>query len=89
MAKKIYTDEEVRLRKNARQKEYAKRSGYAANNKYNKEKTKSYAIRMMKSSDSDIIDWLEEQFNKAGYIKGLIREDMIRAKENLKSFKDE
>lgn len=36
---------------------------------------------MMKNSDNDIINWLEEQPNKAGYIKRLIREDMVKVKK--------
>ena len=72
-----YTAEEARLRKNARQKEYEKRTGYASINKYNKEKTKSMAIRFMQS-EYDLVEWLNEQDNKAGYIKDLIRQDMER-----------
>ena len=36
MAKKIYTEEEARERKNARQREYAKKTGFKSNNDYNK-----------------------------------------------------
>ena len=78
MATKKYTPEEARERKNARQREYSKKSGYKANNQYNKDKTKSFVIRMMLSTESDIIDWLEKQPNKAGYIKQLIRDDIAR-----------
>lgn len=31
---------------------------------------------MMKNSELDIIEWLEKQPHKAGYIKSLIRADM-------------
>ena len=31
---------------------------------------------MMINTEQDIIDWLEKQPNKAGYIKALIRADM-------------
>ncbi len=78
MATKKYTAEEARERKNARQREYAKRTKYAANNKYHKESTTSISIRMINSTDSDIIKWLEKQPNKAGYIKQLIRDDIHR-----------
>ncbi len=70
--------EEARERKNERQREYAKRTGYAANRKYDKEQTKSIAIRFMKNTESDLLAWIELQENKAGYIKSLIREDMKR-----------
>ena len=62
--------------KNEVQREYEKRTGYAAQNKYHKENTKSFVIRMMINTEQDIIDWLEKQPNKAGYIKALIRADM-------------
>ncbi len=78
MATKKYTPEEARERKNARQREYAKRTGRAADRKYQKEKTKQYALRMFLSTDADIIDWLENKENKTGYIKQLIREDIQR-----------
>lgn len=74
-SKKIYTDEEARLRKNIRQREYEKRTGYAATSKYLKEHSKSFAMRFLES-DMDLYDWLDKQENKAGYIKELIRRDM-------------
>ena len=37
MAKKVFTEEEARERKNARQREYSKKTGYAAQEKYKKE----------------------------------------------------
>lgn len=36
MARKKFTEEEARERKNARQREYAKRTGFKSNNEYNK-----------------------------------------------------
>ena len=33
MAKKVFTEEEARERKNARQREYSKKTGYAAQEK--------------------------------------------------------
>lgn len=47
-----------------------------AREKYHKEKTKSIAIRLMISTESDIIEKLDSVENKAGYIKKLIREDI-------------
>lgn len=46
--------------------------------KYNKEKTKTYLLRLNKETDKDIINWLEDTDNKTGYIKSLIREDIER-----------
>ncbi len=46
--------------------------------KYNKEKTTTVLIRLFKSTDSDIIARLDQQTNKTGYIKALIRDDIER-----------
>lgn len=46
--------------------------------KYNKEKTKTYLLRLNKETDKDIIELLEDTDNKTGYIKSLIREDIER-----------
>ena len=47
MAQKKYTEEEARERKNARQREYAKRTGYDAQGKYN-EKTYTQIVVSVK-----------------------------------------
>lgn len=74
MAKKIYTEEEARERKNARQREYAKRTGYAANIKSAKKNVKRYVVNLSVNTEKDIIDELESKDNKMGFIKQLIRE---------------
>lgn len=76
MTKKIYTEEEARLRKNERQREYAKRTGYAANAKYLKEKTRRYIVQCVINTEQDIIQKLDSVDNKSGYIKSLIRKDI-------------
>lgn len=58
------------------QRDYAKRSNYAAQNKYAKNNTKHFGIILNINTDTDIIDWLSKQENKQGYIKSLIRKDM-------------
>lgn len=78
MAKKVFTEEEARERKNARQREYAKRTSYASSTKYEKDNVKRYVVKLVVNTEQDIIDWLEKQDNKAGYIKELIREDIKR-----------
>lgn len=40
--------------------------------------TKIITLRLNNKTDADVIEWLEKQDNKAGYIKRLIREDMAR-----------
>lgn len=55
-----------------------------ASNKYNKANTKTYCFRFNRKTDADIIERLEKQTSKQGYIKSLIRaesriaEDFIR-----------
>lgn len=48
---------------------------------YAKENTKSYSFRFMLKTDSDVIEQLEKQDNKSGYVKTLIREDMKKSGE--------
>lgn len=82
------SEEEKQERKNARQREYAKRTGYAAqkayqqrtgyeaNYKSNKKNTKMFGLRLSYSADGDMIDYLDGLENKNDYIRGLIRADM-------------
>lgn len=44
-----------------------------ASNKYNKANTKTYCFRFNRKTDADIIEKLERQTSKQGYIKSLIR----------------
>ncbi|MEE0872000.1 MAG: hypothetical protein UIH27_00840 [Ruminococcus sp.] len=78
MATKKYTAEEARERKNARQREYAKKTHYRATTKSEKENTRRYVVKAAYSTDADIIEWLESIDNKMGYIKQLIRDDIQR-----------
>lgn len=73
--------EEARLRKNARQREYAKRTGYSSNYNYAKNNTKTYTFRFVINTDADIIEHLEQQKNRLGYLKKIIREDINRENE--------
>ena len=76
MAKKVFTEEEARERKNARQREYAKKTGYAADMKYKKANTKQIALRLNYNTEADILKKLESVENTQGYIKDLIRADI-------------
>lgn len=49
--------------------------------KYNKEKTTVINVRLVKSTEADILEQLEKQENKAGYIKSLIRKDIEKQKQ--------
>ena len=44
---------------------------------YNKENTVQVALRLNKNTDEDVIKWLNDQKNKQGYIKNLIRKDIV------------
>ena len=79
MPRRIYTDEERRERKNARQREYAKRTGYAAQNKYKLEKSVNFSFRLYTPQDNEMLEWLEAQPIKSGYLKSLIKADMQKS----------
>ena len=54
-----------------------------AENKYNydrqyaKEKMQQVKLTLNKGTDADLLAWLEKQPNKQGYIKTLIRKDIM------------
>lgn len=60
------------------QREYEKRTGYAAQAKYKEKNTKRIAFDVNLNTDQDIIQRLSEVPNKQGYIKELIRADIAR-----------
>lgn len=77
-----YTPEEARARKNARQTEYEKRTGYAAKRKYEKENVRRYVISSSVNSEPELIAWLDSKENKAGYIKNLVYADMQKNRKS-------
>ena len=50
--------------------------------RYNREKTTVVNIRLVKSTEADIIAQLEKQPNKSSYIKALIRADIEKGAKN-------
>lgn len=58
------------------QKAYEKRTSYAANIRYQKENMRRIALMLNRNTDADIIEKLESEPNKSGYIKQLIRDDI-------------
>lgn len=48
----------------------------AASIRYNEKNTHRIALAFNKEHDADIIEHIEKQDNKQGYIKRLIRDDM-------------
>ena len=63
------------------QRDYAKRTNYAADIRSMKKNTIVLGVRLGLNTEQDLIEWLGSQTNKAGYIKRLIREDMAKIKE--------
>ena len=53
---------------------------YARQNAWSKEHSERLQVRLLHSSDADILEYLETKENKSGYIKSLIRADMERKK---------
>lgn len=49
--------------------------------RFDKLNSKRYVLKVMTNTEADIIEQLEQQPNKAGYIKRLIREDVERNKQ--------
>jgi hypothetical protein len=47
-------------------------------NKFNKEKTKCVQVRLNVNTDADILEKLDTVDSKMGYIKRLIREDLMK-----------
>lgn len=43
---------------------------------YIKDNVKQIGFGINKKTEADLLEWLEKQPNKQGYIKGLIRKDM-------------
>ena len=70
--------EKDRLATNERQREYNKRTKYASQERYNKEKSVSFIFRAYAPQDNDIIDHLRGLDNISGYVKELVRKDMKR-----------
>lgn len=54
---------------------------YRAQQKYDQKTAKRYALKFNKTTDSDIIEWLEKQESKQGVIKAALREMMKKEKE--------
>lgn len=53
-----------------------------ASMKYDSANTTRVYIKLNTKNDADIIEYLNNQSNKQGYIKELIRKDMERQKED-------
>ena len=56
-------------------KDKEKRRSYQS--KWCKDNTKGVFLKLSKTTDADIISWLSNMSNKQGYIKELIRADIL------------
>lgn len=48
---------------------------------YRRENIRQIGFGINKATEADLLEWLDRQKNKQGYIKQLIREDMERKKK--------
>lgn len=55
---------------------------FPAQNRYSKKVIRHIGFDLNRNTEPDLIEWLESQHNKAGYIKKLIRDDMERKKNS-------
>ena len=60
MANKKFTEQELIERKNARQREYAKRTNYKASRTYNEKTYRKFTMPLRLDMDEDLINFLEE-----------------------------
>lgn len=51
-----------------------------AKQRYDKEKTRMISFKVIKNTEADILERLEKEPNRAGYIKRLIRADIEKEK---------
>lgn len=58
------------------QRDYEKRTGYAAQAKYKAANTKQVVLQLNIKTDADILQKLQEVPNKQGFIKESIRKNM-------------
>lgn len=57
-----------------------KQKQYERQAKWNQANTWIFNIRLMRTTEADLIEHLNQQPNKSGYIKSLIRADMEKHK---------
>lgn len=57
----------------------ASKARLRANAKYDRAHTQTYAIKVNKNTEPEIFEKLENENNRAGYIKGLIRKDIMKS----------
>lgn len=48
--------------------------------RWDKENVRRVVLKLVRTTDADILEWMESKENMQGYLKNLIREDMKRSK---------
>lgn len=56
----------------------ASKAQLRAQAKYDKDNTVQVKLKLNKKTDADLISWLDDISNKQGYIKEIIRADILR-----------
>lgn len=74
MPKEKMSAEEARERKNARQREYAKRTGYEANKKYLNKAYVFYTVALRKDDDAELISIVEGKKAQGFSVSEIFRE---------------
>jgi hypothetical protein len=69
-------EESAIIKKRQRQKEYQKRTKYAANLKWKKRNIIRISFELNKDTDKKLVQKMESLDNKNGYLKQLIRQDI-------------
>jgi len=72
-------DDKTELRKEQKriyQREYSKKTNYEANKKWDKKNSVRIPLNVYPATEGDILEQLEKQDNRSGYIKSLIRADI-------------
>ena len=56
---------------------------YPTQKRYIKKVMRSVMVSFNRNTEPELVEWIEQQENKQGYIKRLVREDMERQKKQL------
>lgn len=54
---------------------------YPTQKRYIKKVMRSVMVSFNRNTEPELVEWIEQQENKQGYIKRLVREDMERQKK--------
>ena len=54
---------------------------YPTQNRYIKKVMRPVMVSFNRNTEPELVEWIEQQENKQGYIKRLVREDMERQKK--------